>query len=83
MDPEEWEGLEACALCGARITSEAEQGFAFGTDGHLCARCATARGGRYDAERDLWDVEPDLSDLPDEAYGAAPHEVRRRGPGRG
>ncbi|HXK23184.1 MAG TPA: hypothetical protein VMS55_10970 [Myxococcota bacterium] len=33
---------------------------------------------RYDAQRDAWDVEPDLSSLRDEAYGAAPHEMRRR-----
>jgi hypothetical protein len=78
MDPEDREELDACSLCGA-LLSEAAGGFGFGTENVLCAACATARGGRYDAERDVWEVAPDLGGLPDEAYGAAPHERRGRG----
>jgi len=77
MEPEEWDSADVCALCGAVVAAEAG-GFAFGTGNVLCASCAAARGGRYDAERDVWDVKPELSGLPDEAYGAAPHERRRR-----
>jgi hypothetical protein len=77
-DPEDRQQREACALCGERIAAETERGFAFGTGNLLCAACAEARGGRYDANRDCWDVAPDLTDLPDEAYGAAPHETTRR-----
>jgi hypothetical protein len=47
----------------------------------LCAAGATARGGRYDAGRDVWDVSPDLTGLADEAYGAAPHVEVRQGNG--
>jgi hypothetical protein len=64
--------------CGARITSDLDRTFAFGAENLLCGSCAAARGGRYDAERDAWDPPPDLADLPDEAYGASPHEMRRR-----
>jgi hypothetical protein len=76
MEREEWESRDACALCGALVASDAE-GFAFGIGNVLCARCATARGGRYDAMHGVWEVAPDLSGLPDEAYGSAPHEIRR------
>ena len=77
-DPENREEREACALCGVRIAPESERAFMFGVDNVLCAACAIARGGRYDEQRDAWDVAPDLGGLADEAYGAAPHEVRRR-----
>ena len=80
IDPENRQEREVCVLCGERIASESERAFAFGTDNVLCCACATARGGRYDALHDVWDVAPDLAGLADEAYGAAPHEVRR---GRG
>jgi hypothetical protein len=76
-DPEDREEREACASCGARIAPESERAFGFGTGNMLCAACASARGGRYDAQRDTWDVAPDLAGLGDEAYGAAPHEQRR------
>jgi hypothetical protein len=55
-----------------------ERGFPFGTGNVLCWTCALARGGGYDADRDTWLVPAGLSDLPDEAYGASPHEVRRK-----
>jgi hypothetical protein len=77
-DPEDREERESCALCGERIAPATERGFAFGAGNVLCAACAAARGGRYDAGRDAWEVAPDLSGLADEAYGAAPHEVRGR-----
>jgi hypothetical protein len=73
MEQEEWESRDVCVLCGELVASDA-QGFAFGIANVLCARCATARGGRYDAMRDVWEEKPDLSCLPDEAYGSAPHE---------
>ena len=78
MEREDWEGAAVCALCGAPVESDTEGAFGFGTENVLCAECAVARGGRYDVERDVWEVAPDLSGLGDEAYGAAPHEVRRR-----
>ena len=77
-DPEDPQEREACALCGERVAPETERGFGFGTGNVLCAACAAKRGGRYDAQRDAWDVAPDLTGLSDEAYGAAPHERRRR-----
>ena len=76
-DPEDREEREVCASCGERIAPESESAFGFGTGNVLCAVCATRRGGRYDASRDVWDEPPDLSGLADEAYGASPHEVRR------
>jgi hypothetical protein len=76
MDPDEIESAEVCSLCGATITADAES-FAFGAGNALCFECATARGGRYDAERDAWDRLPDVSGIADEAYGASPHERRR------
>lgn len=77
MDPETPDDRnrpELCSLCGAPA---AERAFAFGTENVLCAACAVERGGCYDAERDVWSTPPDLSGVPDEAYGAAPHERRR------
>jgi len=67
---------EVCGACGARLAGGADRAYRFGTENALCWECAAARGGRYDAERDAWDPPPDLADLPDEAYGASPHEVR-------
>ena len=76
MEREEWDEAAVCVLCGAQV-SAAENPFVFGTENVLCSECALARGGRYDAARDVWETEPDLTGLPDEAYGAAPHERRR------
>jgi len=76
MEREEWESTDVCALCGEPVGSGPE-GFAFGTGNVLCPRCAAARGGRYDTDREVWDAQPDVSGLRDEAYGAAPHERRR------
>jgi hypothetical protein len=67
-----------CADCGAPISEEPERAFGFGTENALCASCAVKRGGRYDAARDVWHVEPDLAGLDDEAYGASPHERAHR-----
>jgi hypothetical protein len=78
MEPEDREQLDVCSLCGARL-SDSAPAFGFGTENVLCGPCAMARGGRYNAERDVWDVAPDLSGLADEAYGAAPRERRGRG----
>jgi hypothetical protein len=75
---EDDEGLETCAACGASVAPGPERGFAFGSGNVLCWQCATARGGRYDEARESWDRAPDLSGLPDEAYGASPHEIERR-----
>jgi len=76
----EAEELDVCAACGTQIHADSERAFAFGDENFLCARCAVARGGRYDAERDEWHATPDLTGLPDEAYGASPHERRGRRP---
>jgi hypothetical protein len=77
MEQEDREELDVCSLCGSLLSLGPVRAFGFGTDNVLCGACATARGGRYNAERDVWEVTPDLSGLPDEAYGAAPHERRR------
>jgi hypothetical protein len=77
-NPEDREEREVCASCGERIAPESERAFTFGTGNVLCAACSVQRGGRYDARRDVWDEPPDLAGLGDEAYGSAPHEVRRR-----
>jgi hypothetical protein len=78
QEPDDRDVAEVCSACGAAIHEGVQGSFAFGTENALCAGCAAARGGRYDAERDRWDVEPDLAGLGDEAYGASPHEQRRR-----
>lgn len=78
MEPEEQDfepGI--CVVCGATVAVGAEPGFGFGAGNQLCWSCAVARGGRYDADRDVWERAPDLAGLADEAYGATPHEVRR------
>lgn len=78
MDPNEDRDIpSSCAVCGRAVASDAERSFGFGAGNVLCWDCAEARGGRYDALRDTWETPPDLSGLPDEAYGAAPHEIRR------
>ena len=74
-DREDRDEADVCASCGTR--GALERAFAFGTGNLLCAACAIARGGRYDALRDAWEVAPDLAGLADEAYGASPHEIRR------
>jgi len=78
MEPEDRD-LEpgTCVQCGAAVDTGAEPSYAFGTGNQLCWSCAGERGGRYDADRDVWERAPDLSGLADEAYGSAPHEVRR------
>ncbi|HEX5065836.1 MAG TPA: hypothetical protein VFY49_06965 [Myxococcota bacterium] len=78
MEQDEFENPDVCSACGAAVYDDAEGVFGYGTENVLCASCAQARGGRYDVERDTWDVQPDLSGLRDESYGAAPHEQRRR-----
>ena len=77
MDPNDLELPRGCAACGREVRSDAERSFGFGAGNVLCWDCAQARGGRYDAGRDTWESAPDLSGLADEAYGSAPHEVRR------
>jgi hypothetical protein len=77
MHREEWEREETCGSCGAAISPDSERGYAFGLSGLLCWTCAIRRGGRYDAELERWVGPPDVSDLPDEEYGASPHERRR------
>jgi hypothetical protein len=76
--PDDRAERDMCADCGAQIEADAERAFGFGTENALCPVCAIRRGGRYDADRDTWEVAPDLTGLEDEAYGAAPHERRGR-----
>jgi hypothetical protein len=66
MHREEFEKADRCASCGVEIDVGTERGYAFGPDGVLCFACATRRGGVYDAVKDRWSTEPDLSGLPDE-----------------
>lgn len=77
MEREEWESAGACAQCGASVARDSERGFEFGVGNLLCWGCAIERGGQYDAELERWSVSPNVAGLPDEAYGSAPHEVRR------
>jgi hypothetical protein len=77
MERDDREDFEVCSLCGALVSAESERAFGFGTENVLCGPCASARGGRYDEERDEWKVAPDLSGLSDEAYGAAPRELKK------
>lgn len=77
MDLDETDVVRSCAVCGTPVDPGRDRGFAFGADNVLCWACAEERGGSYDAERDTWSSAPDVSGLPDEAYGASPHEVRR------
>ena len=76
MEREEWEGAGICARCGAAVSPGSERSFGFGVGNVLCWGCATELGGKYDAERETWSTSPDVTGLPDEAYGAA-HETRR------
>ena len=81
MEPTVSEGREdyvVCSMCGESIETDIERAFAFGTENLLCPECSVARGGVYDEEGGVWDTAPDLTGLGDEAYGAAPHEKRRR-----
>jgi len=57
---------DICTSCGAAIDVGRERAFSYGPSGVLCHACATRRGGVYDAGRERWEVEPDLTDLPDE-----------------
>jgi hypothetical protein len=59
------------------MKASSERGFGFGVGNSLCWSCALERGGRYNAELDAWTEEPDVSDLPDEAYGETPGEAQR------
>ena len=78
QDEREEDGADVCSACGAQVAADAVGAYGFGAENVLCARCAAARGGRYDSGRDRWLAEPDVSDLGDEAYGASPHERERR-----
>jgi len=79
MNPEDRGESAVRSQCGEPVPEGSGRVFEFGTENVLCGGCATARGGRYDGDRETWVVAPDLTGLPDESYGAAPHEVRRGG----
>jgi hypothetical protein len=76
--PDERDFGDLCGVCGASVAAETESAYSFGTGSVLCFECSIARGGRFDAGRDIWDPPPDVAGLPDEAYGAAPHERRHK-----
>jgi hypothetical protein len=78
MDQDERSEARSCAACGATLEGDGDRAFEFGDENLLCFECAVARGGRYDESRDAWEPGPDLRGLGDEAYGASPHEQRRR-----
>jgi len=63
MHESEADSLSTCVDCGAEIGAGPDEAFTFGSTGVLCNACALRRGGRYDAARDHWVGEPDLSDL--------------------
>lgn len=66
MEPDDLEIHEPCADCGAVVVEGLSPIFPFGESEVLCWECAIRRGGKYDAELDVWTVEPDTADLPDE-----------------
>jgi hypothetical protein len=76
--PDDREPSDLCGVCGSSLSAETQSAYSFGTAGVLCFECSIARGGRFDADRDTWDPPPDIAGLPDEAYGAAPHERRHK-----
>jgi hypothetical protein len=51
-----------CAVCRAEVAAS-ERVFPFGDDEVLCFRCAVARHGVYDEQRDRWVVSPEVDDL--------------------
>ncbi len=59
-----WEDQEEvpCVACGNPVCGM-DRGFAFGTEGVLCWKCAVARGGEYDAAEDNWTTTPDVAGL--------------------
>ena len=63
MDRSEMDELERCVECQTEVQVVQDRAFAFGTTGVLCSTCATRRGGRYDANRDVWVVPPEYGDL--------------------
>lgn len=63
MHREEGDQLSRCLDCGAWISPGTDRAFAFGAGGILCWRCATERGGSYDADLDHWETEPGIEDL--------------------
>ena len=77
MEQDDRTEAQVCAACGNAVISDAERTFEFGDENILCWECATARGGRYDEQRDAWERPPDLAGIADEAYGATPGERRR------
>ena len=78
MEQDDRSEARVCAGCGAPVLGDAERTFEFGDENVICWECAVARGGRYDEARDAWERVPDLGGIADEAYGASPHETRRR-----
>ncbi len=60
--PEE-EQLGECADCGAPVDEGADPAFPFGAASVLCFACAVRRGGAFDAFKDRWMKQPDLTGL--------------------
>jgi hypothetical protein len=58
---------QICVDCGAHVCPARDPAF-LGRNGILCGECAIRRGGRYDVERDVWDVVPDAPDLDEDLH---------------
>lgn len=57
-DPRKEAEPEICIDCGAELCRAQDRAFFLEPRGVLCGECAIRRGGRYDVERDVWDVVP-------------------------
>jgi hypothetical protein len=63
MHREEADDLDECVDCRAVISPSVGRSFTFGDDVVLCFDCSLKRGGKYDPERELWHVPPNVSGL--------------------
>ena len=72
MDDERpWEEAEVipCTGCGVGVRA-GERGFVEpGAQEVLCWDCAIQRGGQYDAEREIWSIAPEVTDLAGRMHG--------------
>jgi hypothetical protein len=65
MHESEERELVVCAVCGTSLSVAGDRAYGFGADSALCWDCAVARGGRYDAVHERWEVPPRTDGLRD------------------
>jgi hypothetical protein len=66
MHRQEFDELGECAVCHAEIEPGTDRAFFFTPERLLCFRCASERGGVYDADEETWTTPADTSDLENE-----------------